>query len=71
MGTRHRAALGISQLTDALAVVISEENGKVSIAREGLMARGVKPDRCKGIISSVFNPRLRRKGAEAKEWATL
>ncbi|MDF2578098.1 MAG: conserved hypothetical rane protein [Chlamydiales bacterium] len=56
MGTRHRASLGISQLTDALIIVVSEESGKVSIAREGIMTRGVKIDRFKGIIRSVFNP---------------
>lgn len=56
MGTRHRAGLGISQITDALIIVISEESGKVSIARDGIMSRGVKPDRFKGIIRSVFTP---------------
>jgi hypothetical protein len=56
MGTRHRAGLGISQLTDALIIVISEETGKVSIARDGIMTRGIKIDRFKGIIRSVFNP---------------
>ena len=56
MGTRHRAGLGISQVTDALIVVVSEETGKVSIARDGIMTRGVKPDRFKGIIRSVFTP---------------
>jgi len=56
MGTRHRAGLGISQLTDALAIVVSEETGKVSIARDGIMTRGVKIDRFKGIIRSVFSP---------------
>jgi len=56
MGTRHRAALGITQLTDALSVVVSEETGKVSIARDGIMTRGVKMDRFKGIIRSIFNP---------------
>jgi uncharacterized protein (TIGR00159 family) len=54
MGTRHRAGLGISQLTDALVIVVSEETGKVSIARDGIMTRGVKIDRFKGIIRSVF-----------------
>lgn len=56
MGTRHRAGLGISQITDALIIVVSEETGKVSIAREGIMTRGIKIDRFKGIIRSVFNP---------------
>jgi uncharacterized protein (TIGR00159 family) len=56
MGTRHRAGLGISQLTDALVIVVSEETGKVSIARDGIMTRGVKIDRFKGIIRSVFTP---------------
>lgn len=56
MGTRHRAALGLSQQCDALIVVVSEENGKVSIAREGIMTRGIKIDRFKGIIRSLFNP---------------
>lgn len=56
MGTRHRAALGLSHLTDALVIVISEETGKVSIARDGIITRGVKIDRFKGIIRSIFNP---------------
>lgn len=56
MGTRHRAGLGISQVTDALVIVVSEETGKVSLARDGIMTRGVKNDRFKGIIRSVFNP---------------
>ncbi len=56
MGTRHRAGLGASQLTDALIIVISEESGKVSIARDGVMTPGVKIDRFKGIIRSIFTP---------------
>jgi diadenylate cyclase len=56
MGTRHRAALGASQKTDALIIVISEETGKVSIARDGILTRGVKMDRFRGIVRSVFTP---------------
>jgi diadenylate cyclase len=56
MGTRHRAGLGISQLTDALIIVVSEETGKVSIARDGIMTRGIKIDRFKGVVRSIFNP---------------
>lgn len=56
IGTRHRAALGISQHSDALVIVVSEETGKVSIARDGIITRGVKMDRFKGILRSIFNP---------------
>lgn len=63
MGTRHRAGLGISQQTDALVVVVSEETGKVSIARDGIMTRGVKIDRFKGIMRSIFTPTKGRMGS--------
>ncbi len=56
MGTRHRAALGASQLSDSLTIVVSEETGKVSLARDGVITRGVKPDRFKAVIRSIFTP---------------
>jgi len=56
MGTRHRAALGLSNVSDALIIIVSEETGKVSIARDGIMTEQIKIDRFKGIIKSVFNP---------------
>ena len=56
MGTRHRAALGITQHSDALSIVVSEESGKVSIAREGIMTRGIRADRFKGVLRSLFIP---------------
>ncbi|MEI6531334.1 MAG: diadenylate cyclase CdaA [Chlamydiota bacterium] len=68
MGTRHRAALGISQLSDAVVIIISEESGQVSIAREGIMTRGIKPDRFRGIIRSIFNPAPPIKKSRLQEW---
>lgn len=71
MGTRHRAALGLSQVADPLVIAISEETGKVSIAREGVMTRGIKIDRFKAIIRSIFTPPQKEefKGKfKLKEW---
>lgn len=50
LGTRHRAAIGISKETDALAVVVSEETGKISIAKEGTLIADVKEETLKKIL---------------------
>ena len=40
-GTRHRAAIGISEVSDSLTVIVSEETGKISIARDGILSAGL------------------------------
>lgn len=59
LGTRHRAAIGISKESDAIAVVISEETGKVSIAKDGVLIADVKEDALKKIlIKNLITKRL-------------
>ena len=50
VGTRHRAALGISKESDAIAVVVSEETGKISVAREGRLIVDLREDALKKIL---------------------
>lgn len=56
MGLRHRAALGISEVSDAVAVVVSEETGSISIAHSGRMIRRLDPDRLENILIAFFRP---------------
>jgi diadenylate cyclase len=63
MGLRHRAALGISEATDAVAVVVSEETGSISIAHSGRMIRRIDPDRLENILLAFFHPIAKTKHA--------
>lgn len=59
LGTRHRAAIGISKESDAIAVVVSEETGKVSVAKEGTLIADVSEEALKKIlIKSIITNRL-------------
>lgn len=56
MGLRHRAALGISEATDAIAVVVSEETGSISIAHNGRMIRRLDSERLENILLAFYRP---------------
>lgn len=56
MGLRHRASLGITEVSDAIAVVVSEETGAISIAHSGRMLRRLDPDRLENILTAFFRP---------------
>lgn len=59
MGLRHRAALGISEVSDAIAVVVSEESGAISIAHSGRMIRRLDAERLENILNAFYGPNLR------------
>jgi diadenylate cyclase len=56
MGLRHRAGLGISEASDAIAVVISEETGSISVAHNGHMIRRLDSERLENILMAFFQP---------------
>jgi diadenylate cyclase len=59
LGTRHRAALGVTEGTDAIAVVVSEETGIISIAHNGRMIRRLDEKRLAKILSAFYRAELR------------
>jgi len=54
MGLRHRAALGISEATDAIAVVVSEETGSISMAHRGRILRRISADKLENVLMAFF-----------------
>ena len=57
MGLRHRAALGISEVSDSVSVVVSEETGGISITHNGRMIRRLDQARLRNILTAFFWPR--------------
>jgi diadenylate cyclase len=57
LGTRHRAAVGITEQNDALAITVSEETGIVSIARSGRIVRRLDSQRLRRILQAFYQPR--------------
>lgn len=73
LGTRHRAAIGISKESDSIAVVVSEETGKVSVAKDGTLIADVREDVLKkilitNIVTKRFTMEKKAKKVKISEW---
>ena len=53
LGTRHRAGVGISEVTDSMTVIVSEETGRVSVAYEGTLTRNVDMDELRKMLGMI------------------
>ncbi|MCJ7535611.1 MAG: diadenylate cyclase CdaA [Anaerolineales bacterium] len=62
MGLRHRAALGISEVSDAVAIVVSEETGSISVVNAGRMIRRLDAERLENILRALYRPSQPVKG---------
>lgn len=68
LGTRHRAAIGISKESDSIVVVVSEETGKMSVAKDGTLIADVREDVLKKIlISNIVTKRFTSERKERKD----
>jgi diadenylate cyclase len=61
MGLRHRAAVGISEVSDSVAVVVSEETGRISVTYNGRIIRRLDKSRLRNILTAFFRPRMARR----------
>ena len=56
LGTRHRAAIGITETTDAVSLIVSEETGIISMAREGKLTRYLDTKSLNILLTELFTP---------------
>ena len=66
LGTRHRAGVGISEVSDSVTLIVSEETGKVSVAAGGKLVRNVDGDYLKKRLSE-----LQKKGGDTRKFRRL
>lgn len=68
LGTRHRAAIGISEVGDAMAIVVSEETGQISLAQDGQVVRDINEESLISKLYSELFPKQSEKSGKSPFW---
>ncbi|MCR5409797.1 MAG: diadenylate cyclase CdaA [Lachnospiraceae bacterium] len=66
LGTRHRAGVGISEATDSLTIIVSEETGRISVAQDGELIRNVNQDTLRDMLTKLQNKTVVEKKSARK-----
>lgn len=68
LGLRHRAGIGVTEATDAIAIIVSEERGSISIAHNGRIIRRLDADRLGAVLRAFYQAQLRREFPLTTPW---
>ena len=68
LGTRHRAGVGISEVTDSLTLIVSEETGKISVAYEGRLETNLNADSLKMRMQQILNKNWEDETVKKRKW---
>lgn len=69
LGTRHRAGIGMSEISDGVSIIVSEETGHISVSINGQLDRGLSEENLKNKLLSELNPQPKNSSLWQKRWS--